>query len=241
MWNRNDSATYHPKLGIDPTGWIITRPGASPPDNCPPDGASVCPDPYIGDDHGFPDTIIWSAELTQGAYVWGKGSMTAEAVNATISVWTYAAPEPEIAKSTYWDNGSLVQTPFPDDKLPDPVSWISSGFVTGVRSEVIGNDLIIEWNTIAPASTQLTYTVSHKVYTPTAEMTHTVFSPLIFNPYKPSTPSLLDTTPVTQHKVILNGLLDGDTVTFIPMSRRPLNNTCITEVGDPYMVTVNFP
>jgi hypothetical protein len=240
IWNRNDAAgsIYHPRLGMDPTGWIITRLGNSPPDNCPPTGTSRCPDPYIGGAYGFPSTMVWSDELTQPAYTWGKGSLTVEAVNTTISVWTYTEPDSsQVSMSTYWDYGSVVQTPFPGNKLPDPQSWIPSDFIQGVTSQVIENDLVIEWNTLEPASTQISYTITHAVNPPPAGLTNTTFLPLMYVPEIPK-PSTLDTTPVVHHIVTLEQLFPGDSVAFIPMSRRALNNTCVTEVGSLHEVTI---
>lgn len=248
MWNRNDASStiYHPKLGIDPTGWIITRPGASPPNNCPPDGASPCPDPYIGDDHGFPDTIIWSAGLTQPAYIWGKGSMTVEAVNTTLSVWTYAAPDlTQVSMSTYWDNGSLVQVPFPDERLPQPESWNPIGFVNSVAISYLGSDLIVTWNTLELASTQVRYHVaqSQAVISDTSALTNTAYFPTVHYTLDTSKFSFttIDTTPVTYHQAVISGLNEGDTLTFIPLSRRPINNKCITEVDEPRSITINLP
>lgn len=243
IWNRNDASgsIYHPTLGIDPTGWIITRPSGNDLWNCPPDGHSECPDPYVNPQTGFPATMIWSPEMTQPAKVWAKGSLTAEAINTTISVWVYTAPdEDQVSKSTYWDYGSVTQMPFPNNRLPDPPSWTPTGFIQNINNYVAGNSLVIEWDTLAPASTQISYTVTPAVVTSTLELSHTTYLPVLR-----STPrfyySALDTTPVVKHTVILDQLLGGDTVTFVPMSRRVNGNVCVTEAGLPHQVTFNIP
>jgi hypothetical protein len=249
IWNRNDadSSIYHPKIAIDPTGWIITRPGNSPPYNCPPDGISNCPDPYIGNDHGFPNTIIWSAQLSQPAYIWGKASLTVEAVNSTISVWTYTAPNADqVAKTTYWDYGSVVQTPFPGDKLPQPVTWSSTGFISSVNTSYSGSDLIISWNTSAPASSQVWYYVipANSAISPTIEVSNTVYFPLVQNYMNPGkfpfyTP--VQSTPTTHHQAVINGLNNGDVLTFVPLSRYLVNTMCQTASDESYQVIVNLP
>ncbi len=248
IWNRNDASgfLYHPKLGIDPTGWIITRPGGSPPNNCPPDGNSVCPDPYVGDDHGFPNTIIWSEQLTHPGYTWGKGSLTVEAVNSSISVWTYAAPDSsQFSTSTYWDYGSVVQVPFLDQKLPEPDSWSPIGFVNSVSTFYSGSDLIVTWNTLEPSSTQVWYHViqAQTGITDTSSLTNTTYMPTIHKSLDPLKFSIttLNATPVTNHQAVISGLNDGDNLTFIPLSRRPINNKCVTEVDTSRNIIVDFP
>ena len=248
IWNRNDadSSIYHPKLGIDPTGWIITRLGNSPPHNCPPDGASVCPDPYIGGDYDFPDSMVWSSNLTQAGLVWGKGSLTVEALNTTISVWTYVAPDADqVSKSTYWDYGSLVQTPFPGNKLPEPESWTSTGAIYGVTTSYFGSDVIISWNTVWPASSQVWYNVTPGAGNTTPiDVTDTVFIPAVQKMVEPgmySNITPIKAAPTTNHTAQISGLNDGDILTFVPLSRFPENSVCKTVSDEQYRITVNIP
>jgi hypothetical protein len=249
IWNRNDAdgRFYHPTIGIEPTGWIITQPSGNPLWNCPPDGASECPDPYVDPVSGFPSTMIWSNELTQPAYVWGKGSLTAESLNSTISVWTYTNPdEDQVSKSTYWDYGSVVHTPFSGDKLPAPATFTATGFVYNVSTSYQGSDVVISWMTLSPASSQVWYNVRPLTtpMTPTAEMTQTVFVPVVQHLVDPemyplSTP--IDYVPKTSHQVHISGLADGDTLTFVPLSRYPSSSVCTTMSDSPRKLSVNLP
>lgn len=243
IYNRNDATGYHPKVGIDTTGWVITNIGNSPPDNCPPDGHSPCPDPYVAQ---FPSTMKWSAEFDHAAYTWAPGSVTAEAVTTTISVWTYAAPDTAGSQSTYWDAGTLTQVPFPDGKLPRPDTWTPSGFVYNVTAVKGTNTLTVEWDTASPASTQVWYEITP--YTPpissTILISHTVFMPFVsraanaagFSQFTPA-----DVTPKTHHSAVISGIQPGDVVNFVPLSRRPKTTACTTETGTPQTIKFANP
>ncbi len=223
IYNRNDSDNYHPRVGIDPTGWVITRLGNSPPDNCPPDGRSRCPDPYVGDDHGFPPTIIWSEERDHAPFTWAPISLTVEALATTISVWTHAGPDSGVSHSAYWDNGSVVQVPFPDGRLPAPESWTPSGFIQDVRVAALG-DAIVTWKTGGPASTQVWYEITPAGATPGA-------------PTYPRATSL-DVTPATTHRAVINDLRAGETLSLVALSRRLDGGRCVTEVSEPVRITL---
>lgn len=241
MYNRNDAASYHARVGIDTSGWIITKLGNSPPANCPPDGTSVCPDPYIA---AFPSTTVWSAESNHPAFTWAPISVTAEAITNKVSVWTYAAPDTAGSLSTYWDYGSLVRVPFPDGKLPSPTSWAPSSFinVTSVTADLDAGTVSIDWTTAAPASTQVWYSFYPPAMpvTPTALMSNTIYFPLIAAFRPPSTyMTTLDTTPTTTHHAGISGVPAGQTVIFVALSRRPDGTVCRTEPSGLFQFTMN--
>lgn len=245
MYNRNDAWNYHPKVGIDPTGWQITNLGNSGPDNCPPDGQSRCPDPYIG---AFPGTMIWSPEFDHAPYTWARGSVTAEAVGDTISVWTYAAPEVAGSMSTYWDAGTLTQVPFPNGKLPNPGTWTPSGFVYDVSAVTGTTTLTITWKTQAPASTQVRYEIvpyqppiSSTILISLSERTYLPIVAKGPNPTNFTRYTVLNTAPTTQHQAVITGIQPNDTVMFVPLSRRPLNTACTTETYTPIVVRFDAP
>jgi hypothetical protein len=234
IYNRNDAAYYHPQVAIDPTGWVITTPGNSLPNNCPPDGVTRCPDPYIS---AFPSTTVWSAEGTHPAYVWAPISVTVEALAETVSVWTRARPDIGGSMSTYWDYGSLTYTPFPENLLPQPPSPNPTGYIQNLASSFDGSNLTITWTTPTPASTQVLYTVESAPISPTVPMTHTTYLPLVA-----ATPverkADLDPTPVLHHTYTISGLKNGDMVTFVALSRRVGEGACVTETSLPVQVTI---
>ncbi|MBN1877962.1 MAG: hypothetical protein JXA33_27320 [Anaerolineae bacterium] len=223
IYNRNDTASYHPRVGIEPTGWYNTQSGGNSPDNCPPDGKSKCPNPHLNINTKFPATMVWSAEFDHTAYTWEKGSITAEAVGSTVSVWTYAAPDSGTIHSTYWDAGTLIQVPFPNGRLPEPESTTPSGFIQNLTVATL-DKVIISWDTPEAASTQVWYTVVAAGEGTPSEYTEV-------------TP--LDTSLQTQHQVIIEeGLNVGDTVHFVALSRRPNTDRCTTETSGPQSVTI---
>jgi hypothetical protein len=240
IYNRNDAWNYRPKVGIDPTGWQITNLGTSPPTNCPPDGQSPCPDPYIGQ---FPTTMVWSPEFDHAPYTWERGSVTAEAAGDTISVWTYAAPVVAGSLSTYWDAGTLTQVPFPDGKLPTPSTWTPSGFIYDVVTTKDTNSLTINWKTTGPASTQALYEIVPYIppqpITSTFLIAFTSYLPFVSkgpNPSRFTQHTTLNTIPATTHSAVITGIQPGDTVLFVPLSRRPLGTACTTETYTPIVV-----
>ena len=241
IYNRNDTANYHAKVAIDRAGWIITQPSGNPLENCPPDGASPCPDPYVA---SFPSTTVWSAESHQPALTWAPISVTAEAAATTISVWTYAHPDSGPSQSAYWDYGSLVQTPFPDATLPAPASWYPSDFISNVTTQVNGNSVTINWETGAAAPTQVWYAIYEPaaVVTPTESMTYTTYLPIVaaFRPPTPTYMTPIDITSTsTQHQVVISGLPTDKAIVFAILSRRPDGTTCDTVAGDLIQLTLS--
>ena len=252
IWNRNDADSYYyrPTIGIDPNGWIITQPSGNPIHNCPPDGQSECPDPYVDLDTGFPVTMIWSDPIGQPAYTWAKGSLTVEALNTTISVWTYTYPdESQISKSSYWDYGSVVHVPFPDDKLPVPASWSPSGVIYSLNTTYQGSDVVITWNTVFPASTQVWYDTRPDIEPGSTQgLTNYVYLPSfqgsMYDITDPTTYRF--TTPIqpdlsTSHQVTISGLNDGDSLYFVPLSKYVQTNMCVTASEAPQHITINLP
>ena len=174
-------------------------------------------------------------------------SLTVEALNTTISVWTYTWPdESQVSKSSYWDYGSVVQIPFPDDKLPEPEIWGSTGIIFALSTGFNGSDVIISWNTIFPASSQVWYYVTPAVPVPgpTDQLTNTVNLPIVQKMVDPpmySSYTPIQPTPATSHLVSISGLNDGDVLTFVPLSRYVQTDQCVTATEAPRKITVNLP
>ncbi|MCU0520867.1 MAG: hypothetical protein MUF84_09270 [Anaerolineae bacterium] len=248
-WNRNDGDTYRAQVGIDVSGWIIPLGGGSGEWNCPPDlgdgdviGDSECPNPHIA---SFPGTTKWSAPSNHPAFTWKDISITAEAVGPKLSVWTRSAPvlaQPG-PQTTYWDYASLVRVPFPEDRLPTPLSWAPSDFisVTSVTADLDAGTASITWTTSAPASTQVWYAIHppNSPITPTSGLTHTVYFPVIASFRPPSTyMTPLDTTPLLTHQATISGVPAGQTLVFVALSRRPDGMACRTESSALYEFTM---
>ncbi|MBN1249748.1 MAG: hypothetical protein JXC32_18945 [Anaerolineae bacterium] len=226
MYARQDSKTgalAHTRLGLDPTGTQLT------------------PNADVGDIIGLPAQTVWSAEQTQLS-TWERLSVTAEAAGSRVTAILYAAPDPGVAPqplfySTYWDDGSLVQVPFPNNQLPDPTSPSPSGFIKNVSTTFSDGRLTIEWDTDTPASSQVLYDVTRAPITSTVELSHTMYFPLI----AATRQYPLDLTPVLHHALSIPGIQVGDVVDFTALSRRPTGTACTTETSGALQVLVATP
>jgi len=232
MWARNHSlegVLPHARIGLDPQGTQLT------------------PDDYdCAVKTGLPPKTIWSREQT-ALFTWEELSVEAEPLGERLTAILYAHPEPPPYGGPYyydtiWDAGRLITGTYPGGRLPEPTSWTPSGFITNVVVTPVLDSLVIEWETLAPASTQVWYDVFSPVSPSiTGTLPYTVYLPLVLrSPFlQHATP--LDLTPVTHHRAVISGLQDGQTVRFYLLSRRPLTDACITEVYGPMEVTVTVP
>jgi len=229
MWARNHSlpgVKPHARIGLDPQGTQLT--------DGPNEGAVLA----------LPSSTLWSSEQ-MALGVWEELAVEAEPVGDRLTAILYAAPEyrPEGGMhyfDTFWDAGTLSSTVYPDNRLPIPQSSVPSGFITNVITSTVLDSLIIEWDTPEPASTQVWY----KFITATVPVTptgpFTVYLPLVIQQGPPNYPlaTAVDTTPVAHHRVVIRGLREDDRIEFIALSRRPLTNTCTTEVSAPFQATM---
>ena len=223
-WIRSDSnkgQTPNTRIGLDPTGTQLTG------------------SPYSGAVTSLPPLTRWSSMGTQH-FTWDRFTTEAEAYGDKMTAILYAAPQlgPDHNDyyAIYFDAASLTEVAFADGKLPAPALWTPSGYVQIVDTpEFITPTLTIQWSTSDPSSTQILYSVTPSVITPTATMTHTVFLPIIHQadrlPY-------LDTYPTTNHQATISGLKVGDVVKFIALSRRVSGTSCATETSFPYEITI---
>lgn len=211
-YNQNEYDGMRAKVGIDPTGWQLLIPTTweNPPDNCPPTGSSKCPDPEVDYETDFPATMVWSPETTEKA--WHPVTVTAEAISSTITVWTYtAARTDKISHSAYWDYTSLVQLPYPDDRLPAPQSW-QSDYIQDMTVEFVLDKAYVSWTTPEPTYGQVWYT--HK--------------PINNTTYASITP--LDQTPTTNHTAVIEGIQSGgDKLLVAALARRASGGQCVTD------------
>ncbi len=210
-YNTNEYEGMRTKVGIEPTGWqlpVLTK--ANPPQNCPPTGSAKCPDPRIDSEAVFPSTMVWSA-ITE-AKAWHPLSVTAQALNSTITVWTYASTRSDMAShSAYWDSTTLVEAPFPGDSLPAPQAW-NSTYIQNLSSFFVLDKLYVSWTTPQPSYGQVWYT--HK---PTDGSTFKSFT-------------AMEASPSTQHVAVISGIQEaGDAVLFGAVAYHPSGTQCVSE------------
>ncbi|HOT92987.1 MAG TPA: hypothetical protein PLJ78_12280 [Anaerolineae bacterium] len=219
-----------------------------------PQGTDMAP----GSDGGifsFPPYTAWSAEQTT-LFVWEKLSVRAEPLGNSLTAILYAAPQPASNRThyydSYWDAAVLEPQAFPDNHLPAPDSWTPSGFIYDVQTQKGGNSLTVSWKTRSAASTQVRYEIVP--YQPVTPITSTIIISLTYQVYLPfvsrdPVPSphtftrytALDTTPVTDHQVIITDIQAGDIVMLVPLSRRPTATTCTTETYYPLVIKFDGP
>lgn len=202
MYGRNhshDYANHHARIGIDPLGRVyndIDNPGIP----------------------SLPAEVVWSPEQTF-YYTWGRHTVTAEALASSITAIAYAAPDAgHKYYDTFWDAGSLVEVAPPGGRLPEPSSWTPTGFVQNVSATPRLDEMVITWETAAPASSQVWYNVN----VTTTNNTYAYASPV-------------DMSPKTHHRVVLDGFQSGTAIQFVVVSRRYTGSDCVTAVSAPEM------
>ena len=237
-WTQNhslDDALPHARVGLDPEGTQLTPSSDS--------GAVL----------SLPPRTAWSREQ-ETLYAWENLTVTTEALDDKLTAIFYTSPERGSRNSTYffdsmWDAASLIPVDFPDGRLPVPEASEDPSFIYNVTTEMKLNTLVIEWDTMAPASTQVLYEI-HKptaVITSGSGYTSTVYIPIVSKaPRHPSTYELatsLDPEPVLHHRSVIGNLEDESTLTisFVPLSRYRKGSGCITEMQTAGTVTVKIP
>jgi hypothetical protein len=225
MYGRNHSvegANHHARVGIDPLGRQY----------------NTLEDPRVV---SLPAGIVWSTEATY-LFVWGLHTVTAEAAGNYVTAITFASPEPGYGYyDTFWDTGTLEQAQPPSGRIPGPATWLPDGFITNVTTQTVGGDLTVQWNTSAPASTQVWYRVISptQAISPTTPLTETVYLPLVARGVANlDLYTVADQTPVTSHQAIVTGVPAGHIVEFVALSRRLTGGVCLTSTSSVFRVTM---
>ncbi|RME31895.1 MAG: hypothetical protein D6793_11780 [Thermoflexia bacterium] len=229
MWARNhslDGVLPHARIGLDPEGTQLT-----PSD----DDCAV--------KTGLPPKTVWSREQT-ALFTWEELSVEAEPLGTRLTAILYAHPEPPNDGRTYyfdtiWDAGRLITGTYPGGRMPEPLSWTPSGFITNVTTATVLNTLVIEWDTPAPASTQVWYNIVSPTTPISFTGAYTVYLPLVMKAPQYAYATALDVTPVTHHRAVIGGLQNGQIVRFVVLSRRASGGACVTEVSEPMEVVIS--
>jgi hypothetical protein len=230
---RTDTPGYHPKVGIDPTGWQMPPRDNPNPDLdyvCPPTGHSLCPRDHFSYESDMPTSIVWSAPYAYDppppiAPVWrGPLSITTEALSTTVTVWTYAAPDKGPSQSTYWDYMSLYQVPPPSGRIiGDGTFPASDGTIQNVVTSTTAMRANLSWQTTGPAVTQVLY---HYV----GDAASTVLPPVanVASSYEFSTTIAYGANMA--HSARLPNLRPQSAYDYAILSRKLVGSTCQTSV-----------
>lgn len=220
MYGRNHSGegiNHHAKIGIDP----------------------------LGRDYGLymsslPGDVVWSPEKTY-FYTWGLHEVEAESRSDWITVITYVSPDSQYTPyDTFWDAGTLTELPPPPGRLPEPSDWTPTAFIGDIKAYFQDNDLIIEWKTAGPATSQIWYDVK---YTPLWSYKWHVYLPLVMSAQHeiviPDLPQYTpaDTSDRTEHRAVIEGLYWYQQVTFVVLARHLVGGECVTEASTVHIST----
>ena len=221
--NAGSGTLPHSRIGLDPTGTMLTNDGAVK--------------------NGLPPNTVWSEEQTRLS-IWEELSVKTEPTGNELTAILYAAPRPNSFYETYWDSGSLIPASYDTGRLPEPTT--PSSFIYDI-SVITGTERItITWHTTEPASaSQIWYNVStpSTPVTPTTTMTHSAYLPLIKSggePYPYATG--ISFMRATEHHALINSLNPGQIVKFIVVARRLNGDSCETAQSEVWQVrTGNNP
>jgi hypothetical protein len=216
----NDDRDAALKVGIDRTGWH-------------PDSRS---DPAV---HGsFPNSTVWGPTQLYKLF-YGPLSVTAEALNTTIVVYTYGDAPGGRYHRVLWDTGSfqdvtpeLIQDP---DSLPAPSGITNPTVIPGSTSASVG------WTTTYQALGQVLYRPLTSGETP-PEYPNKVYLPFMTGGAGAAGDwvwTTLDKTLTFAHNTTLSNLQPGSSYEYIILSRGFTGSECVTLVSAPATFTTN--
>lgn len=173
----------------------------------------------------FPTTTVWGpAQRYQWSY--GPLTVTAEAWNTKIAVFTYADAKGGRSHRILWDSGSFWDATPP--MIHDPNNLPSPSGISNLSVVTAGTTVTITWTTASPALGQVYYRMVAAPPGPTPpSYPYKVYLPLVMRQvgwqYTPLNKSL-----TTTHMAVIDGLVPGATYKFIAVSRGPSGWQCVT-------------
>jgi len=179
----------------------------------------------------FPTTTVWGpAQKYQWAY--GPLTVTAEAWNTKITVFTYADASGGRSHRILWDSASFWDATPP--MIHDPNNLPAPSGISNLTVITAGTTATVTWTTASAALGQVYYRLVSVPAGPTPpEYPYKVYLPIVLRQtgwqYTP-----LNKTPTTSHQAVLTGLVSGGTYEFIAVSRGLSGGQCVTwrsEIG----------
>lgn len=207
----SDDSLVALQVGIDRVGWH-------------PNSAT---DPAV---HGsFPATTVWGPSQK---YLWAYGplTVTAEAWNTKITVFTYADAAGGRSHRILWDSGSFWDATPP--MIHDPNNLPTPSGISNLNVITAGTTVTITWTTGDNALGQVYYRLAAAPSGPTPpEYPYKVYLPIVMKQTGWQYTSL-NKTPTTSHRAVLTNLLPGGTYEFIAISRGLSGGQCVTWRSD---------
>jgi hypothetical protein len=213
----NDYREAALKVGIDQIGWH-------------PDSAT---DPAV---HNFPSTTVWGPSHDY-KFAYAPLTVTAEALNDKIVVYTYADAPGGRYHRVLWDTGSFQDvTP---ERIYDPEDP-SAPSIPSVNISAGSDSATVAWTTVGDALGQVYYRLSPtEPITPTETLSFTVYLPLVAGAPAPWQATALNKTPTTVHYATLTGLLPGRSYDLVVASRGLYGGQCVIWVSEEQTFTTN--
>ena len=206
------------KAGIEPTGWDLD------PNHAP----AV---------HSWPTTMAWGdTHSYTGNY--GPLSVSAEALNSQITVFSYADASGGNSHKIHWDSTSLVDvTPA---RIADPTNLPTPGGINNLTESASSTSATVSWTTNGAALGQVYYRPTPQSVEEPPVLTYTLYIPMVIGGSTmdwQATP--LGETASTSHNVILTNLSPGATYEYAVVSRGVSGNQCITWASEKRTFTTN--
>lgn len=197
------------------------------------------PDTWAVD--GFPDTTVWGASRTDSIDKYIPLSVTAEAWDSSISVYTYAEAKGGLSFETQWDTGSFQEVTLEvmPDLIDNPDDPPSPGGIKNLSVETTKRSATVSWTTLNNALGQVYYRFLHgpppeyKGSPPGTLIPYVVYLPSIRSTLVPGPwlSTTLDTSATKTHAVEIKDLEPGSTYEYIVASRGPSGGKCVTWVS----------
>jgi hypothetical protein len=206
------------KAGIEPTGWDLD-----------PNHA-----PAI---HSWPATMAWG---DTHSYTSNYGALTvsAEALNSQITVFSYADASGGNSHKIHWDSTSLLDvTPA---RVADPNNLPTPGGINNLTENPSNTSATVSWTTSSAAIGQVYYRPTPPAVEEPPVLTYTLYLPMVVGGSSmdwQATP-LAETTS-TSHNVILTNLSPGVTYEYAVVSRGVSGSQCITWASEKRTFTTN--
>jgi hypothetical protein len=207
------------KVGIDQVGWH-------------PDSKQ---DPAVHGD--FPSTTVWGPSHDY-KFTYNPLTVTAEALNSQITVFTYADAPGGRFHRVLWDTGSFQDvTP---EMIHDPYNLPFPSGIFSLSESVGRTSATINWTTANEALGQVYYRLLSSEVT-SHTYTNTVYLPMVISSGShmvwQATP--LERPPTTTHSQSLSNLEPGSSYEYIVVSRGLSGGQCVTWVSEKQTLTTD--
>lgn len=206
------------KVGIDQEGWH-------------PDSAN---DPAVHTD--FPGSTVWGPAHDH-KFTYNPLTVTAEALNDSIVVYTYGDAPGGRYHRVLWDTGSFRERA--PQSIYDPDDPSTPGGINNLVINAGRDSATVQWDTDLETLGQLFYISAEPGNPAPSTYTNTVYLPLVRGTDAQWIALPLNETPTTDHSFTITGLLPDHTYKLVAAARGPFSGQCVTWVSDEETFTTN--